>query len=521
MSNEKISQMPPASSVGASDIIPIVQGGVNKSATPSLLGGQFSLTAATDIAAGTGVSVNASGDAVQTWGPAPNVAGVVTLFGGVAANPAALLLPGKVVYFYTGGAQVWTVSGQTISNGGTVATDAITTQIAATAYGPQGAYVEAVPLTGSTFVAVYNDSGTGNVNAVVGSIDGSNTITYGAPVQLFAQGCHFHGAGLCLAALSATLVLFNLPLNDSTQSTIACSVSGTTLTASLLAVQVSNNVFGGVGIAALTATTAALLYADGNNSGNLTVVVASLAGTVITLGAPAASTISVSTLTFVVALSATLIVAAGQGSSTTVFVAATVSGTTLSAFGSALSVAKDGSYLWIYPSSSTTAVVQTPIFSISVSGTTVSVGTLDVNKSINGTLALCGSTVVFSDNVNTIYEVDLSNNLSPGFTHPDASAYWLYPLTSATALATLVVGGAAISRVINVEPINPTSTIGATALGATNGNPVTVQNSGACGGFSGLSTSTDYYWNGDGTLTTADSGHPAGTAISSTQLALA
>jgi hypothetical protein len=76
------------------------------------------------------------------------------------------------------------------------------------------------------------------------------------------------------------------------------------------------------------------------------------------------------------------------------------------------------------------------------------------------------------------------------------------------------------ARVIKFNPIN-NGPIGFTAAAASEGAKVTIQQNGVASGLSGLSPGSSYYYNGDGTLITANTGKKAGTALTTSTLLVA
>ena len=75
------------------------------------------------------------------------------------------------------------------------------------------------------------------------------------------------------------------------------------------------------------------------------------------------------------------------------------------------------------------------------------------------------------------------------------------------------------ARLIKYEPING-GPIGFVASAVTSGDPATVTLQGVATGFTGLTPGAYYYENGDGTLTTANTGHVAGYALTSSTLSI-
>ena len=111
--------------------------------------------------------------------------------------------------------------------------------------------------------------------------------------------------------------------------------------------------------------------------------------------------------------------------------------------------------------------------------------------------------------------------LSGRITHQE-SGYWHCTIDSTRAMALLwqtdlTLGVRVIGAVANIGP----GPIGCTASAVTNGNPATIVTSGSCAGFTGLTAGVQYYYNGDGTVTSANTGHPAGVAIDSATLLVA
>lgn len=136
------------------------------------------------------------------------------------------------------------------------------------------------------------------------------------------------------------------------------------------------------------------------------------------------------------------------------------------------------------------------------------VGSLAINSVVN-----CGGTLMVVDGASAVYEVSSSGARSPNVIHPDLWDYGLSPIDSTHALAWFLDFNMNFKgRVITLEAINASPPIGCSASAVTSGNPATITLSGACAGFTGLTPGAQYYANGDGTLTTANIGHPMGVA---------
>lgn len=134
--------------------------------------------------------------------------------------------------------------------------------------------------------------------------------------------------------------------------------------------------------------------------------------------------------------------------------------------------------------------------------------------------AVSATLYTWQDPAYTIYESDTSGNTSPGIIHLGLPLYALLPIDAARVLAVLMDWTTALfARVIAVNAIN-SAPIGLTAAGASDTNPVTVQNGGQLTGLSGLTPKKQYYISGDGSLTLTNTGHQAGVATSATTMAV-
>jgi hypothetical protein len=496
----------------------------------------ITLTADTDIAAGTAVSINSSGHAVQTWGPAPNVANLATLLGGNGvAEPyfqAVLVLnASQSVIFDLGpsdagnGAQPFSISSEVITAG--VIDTQTPSKSPRSSTGSVNINQVAAALTGSLFIVAYQDPGnSNNITVAAGSI-AANVITYGTPVQVAAQALGGNGT-LQIFKLDASHFFIISQLNDGSLVANAGSVSGTTITLgapqTIAVISTYDNFFASV----LSSSAILISYNDSTASNIATLLVATVSGTALTLNATAtvSGTAGPSAVTALSATSFGLI-----DNSATIY-AGSISGTTIST-GAGVEAGVGSSENLLFALGTSTLVnfgIGAPNF-FSVSGTTVSKtsgGALLDNglggNPINFPAVLSSSMLMFSDGNFSIYEQDNTGLVSPPVKHFGLTGYWFYTLDATHALAVLGISTGANSpstyaaRVINAEAITPSGPVAFASSAVTSGNSGTFTTSGSVSGFSGLTVGTPYYVNGDGTLTTANTGHKAGVALSATEL---
>jgi hypothetical protein len=496
---------------------------------PSGGGGTITLTADTNIAAGSAASINSSGHAVQTWGPSrvasssatPTATGNVLL--GLDATHFLVVQAGTRI-------QAGSISGNTITLG--------TADTSAPSLAIIGGLYNVCVLDGTHFAIIYN--GPTNATVVIGTLDGSNNISYGTPVQITASPLSGNGQ---IVALSATAFAAIYRIGTA-GLVIAGTVSGTTITLGSGQQLTTNiNTLGtslqtNTSICVLSSALVATLYGDGANTNKTTVCAATISGTTVTLGTP----VAFSTQTgngIILALDSTHVFT-GRGSNDSVQAVASISGTTFT-FGSdvtspivgtigGVKVLSSGSVItW---AQSTAAM----LFLIAISGTTLTYPATPVFcgrllGSRTGTLissvTLLGSSAgLLQDSFNNVYQFDGSLNLSPGISYLGVSNTGFFSvagLDSATALigVLLLTGTSATLQTIEIikaNGFNAAGPIGLTAAGATSGQQVTIAQSGVVTGFSGLTPGARYYHNGDGTLTTTDTGILAGIALSSSSI---
>jgi hypothetical protein len=487
---------------------------------------QTVLTADTNIAAGSGVSINSSGHAVQTWGPSRVFSSSVAA-SAFTGNPTIIPLDATHFLLLQAGTRVQagSISGGVISLG---TADTTAPSLALT-------LTNCCVLDSSNFALIYN--GPTNATVVIGSVDGSNNITYGTPQQITASPL---SGSAYVQTLSSTSFVAMYRIGTA-GLVIAGTVSGTTITLGS-SQQLTTNITSMSaqtftltnGLCTLSSSLFATIYGDAANSNKVTLCAGTVSGTTITLGTPQVF----ATLT-------------GNGvilpiSSTTVFTVRDIFSTRQSAVctisGTVFTIGGDGTFggaaiLVIRPFGSNVIGVfsgSTPIIA-SISGTTFTTsGTKRLGQLLTpaggakGTIVsssfsiavLSSSLFLVFDNLNQVYRCDGSANPSPSVAYYYLNSFNIAPLDGATAIATIQDAGGASPVTVELIKANSANLgpIGLTAAGATAGQQVTVVQSGVVTGFSGLTPGARYYHNGDGTLITQDTGILAGIALSATTM---
>lgn len=510
-------------------------------------GGTITLTAGTDLAAGTAVAINASGQAVQTWGPAPDVAGVVTL---IANSVVGILSASSVVMLSSTTFIGWALNGDGSLLGALVAGSITGTAITLGSINTSvvGSVYYVLALSSSAFVVFdYNNQ------AVACTLSGL-AISGGTPVAVPSE---------LIAAQRLTDTTFAFLLGDGTV-TIG-TVAGTSLS---FGTPVSvGSLFNDAGqIEVLGSTSFVAIWGDVNTNNQLTAVACTVVGDVIVPGAPAAITGTkadnfsqagvLTSSSFVVAWTDSSI--SGVSSPNAFGAVGTVSGTDV-LWGTpvVLSFMSQPPFAQQNAGAVLASVQPYPLVVLdsthvvfgmggvlpqvcTISGDVISVpdgislpnntrasivGMLyfaaspsPSSLSINSIVA-CGSNLMVSDGISNIYEIDASGNVSPYFEHADLWNYGLSPIDSTHVLAWFNDFDANFkARVITYQPVAESGPVAFSSADVINGNPATLTVSGTCSGFTGLTPGQPYFVSGDGTVVPANSGHPAGVAISTTEL---
>lgn len=508
-------------------------------------GSSVNLTASGALAAGTAVAVNASGNAVQTFSAAPNVAGTATVIaaptgGGQFGSPSVLALDAS--HFLVVGPDIsgvpslpWavavplSVSGATVTVG-TANTDASFQTLQS-----------AAALDATHFVYAYTDPGNSNLLTLrVGSISGG-VVTLGTAQATAGTATP---SPQPLAALSATKFVLVYMLSGQANFVVG-TVSGTTIT--LGSPGAGTLPAGSIGLAVvgLSASEAAMAYVDAGTS-RTAIAACTVSGTTLTEGTPAliASTAPANSVVNVAVVDSTHVCVAWQEISGATgyqgFAAvASVSGTTatwggVATVSDAASVAPFVSVLSASELAFVAGYTGPALASLSGATLTVTLGTPLPVPYVGGTplslsnntfplyppmAALDASHLMWVDGSWNLYEQDTSGNVSPPIAHQGLYSYALFPVDSTRVLTVFTdYAGSVKARVIAYNAITPSGPVGFTASSVVNGGIATVVSSGVIGGFSGLTVGARYYVNGDGTLTTANTGYPAGVATSATQI---
>ncbi|HXA85756.1 MAG TPA: hypothetical protein VNZ47_11805 [Candidatus Dormibacteraeota bacterium] len=521
-------------------------GGTSPNATLTISGGgapTFTLTASGNIAAGSAVSVNAAGAGVQAWGPAPSLSNTVTLInsptapGQVSSGPLCIKLDANdfVVFFPflaattpQGVAVSASISGSVIT-AGTPNTDASFLTI-----------IDAAALSATSFIYSYTSGA--DIKIRVGTISGG-VISLGTAVTI-TGGYPSAASQSSFAILSATT--FVLAYNIGSQSwAVAGTISGSTITLGT-AVGTGTLPAAQVGLTPIALSSSLVAFGT-QDSTAIGLYAATVSGNTMTFGSKTDMGTTVGSTNFTMAkLSATSFIVGWLNITNNTYqtdaAVATVSGTTITAgtqavigpigalpYFAVLSATAFASVQgWTQPTICTVSgTTITATFGKPIAGTFTGSGSLPPQQYFNVTYgmppiaAVDATHFVWEDAEWNVFEEDTSGNISPPIIHPGVWSYGLFPIDGSRALAVLWMFDATVqARVINIYTINASGPIGVTAAGATNGNPVTLQNAGAITGLSGLTAGSQYYSNGDGTLTTTNTGHPVGTALSATAMAV-
>jgi hypothetical protein len=254
----------------------------------------ITLTADTDIAAGSSVSVNASGHAVQTWGPAPQVDSTIIIpnpntFGYQNApnsisnqQPPVVALGDGSFLFIEAGFKPSATGGTNLSVTPATATDeGIVLGTADAQDAPSFSALIFIPLTSTTFVSCYIDGQ--NAYALlmaVGTIS-AGAISYGDPVTLSSNSSSKFQSGTALSATSG-VVAFSDAANSGNASFVAFSISGSTL--ALGSAQAVTNAAINVKVGKLSSSSFVGVMDNAGATNVLAGVVGAVSGTAITIG---------------------------------------------------------------------------------------------------------------------------------------------------------------------------------------------------------------------------------------------
>jgi hypothetical protein len=529
----------------------------------SLIGGSsVTLPAGTNIAAGTAISVDGGGNAVQTWGPAPNFGGVIALgYQGSAdlqLNIGSAILPmgGNVfvAFLPSTGAIAFSVNPDTgqITPGPLNTTSPLgLVGWSTAAFSPFSSAPAAVALSPTSFLAIYTNGGA--TYTVVGTLNGL-AIEIGEPAQVDAHALASAG-WTSVAALTGTLAVALYATVATGTNIVAITVSGTTPSPGA-PLNLSAGTAGGAQVAqvfGLSGSTALATYLDAANGtiGNaFTASTISVSGNTVALeavdvspdiggGAGAAASI--------VQLSANQFAVAG-GDSTGAFADGyanvgrlellTVADLTPS-FGASITVpglpnlfALDATHVGAAPSNQ----LENPsvygsrfapaVYELSGGAFSPVAGGAGVDYFSIGPVAVQSATtfsfVTARANNQTTYSIATANTsglVSAQLHLSGLLGLWLYPLDGAHALATWLDTTQLLSAcVVDVNPITAAGPIAFASEAVSAGQNGNFTLGGVTGGFNGLTPGARYYINGDGSIVTANTGHPAGVALPENQL---
>lgn len=546
MSGSTLPDLGDGADISDADLFYTTQSGVDKKVTGTQIkayaaasGGSNSitLTAGTNLAAGTAVAINGSGQAVQTWGAAPQIAGTATL-SGMGVSPAALVLDASHFVAFQGasGAQAGSIDGSlNISMG---AADTSPGSVSAVAWGANVGLPVAAALTGSLYVVPYNDSGSGNATIAAFSVGGSNAITPGTPVQITTQAFGAGGlagyTGFFVIALSSSHFALLYSLADASAWVLVGSVSGTDITLGdpvELTTQVTASQGNAVLGVLISSSEFLAAYCDAANSAQLSAVVVSVSGTICSLNSVAVDAVNTSEGPSDLALlSPSLGVASFyENGLLEIF---SVSGTTVTLANVEVSPQSptylkglDATHFLLAPtvgSSTDNGPLVGTMSGSSLSSLVLAyIGPGNRGTPYPLTVGSVSATPVgwcVSDDDFAIAFIGSDASVSPKIEHQFLTGYWLYTLGSNSLAVLTDRSGAAYARVVRTETPQASGPVGFVASAVTEGDDATVNISGIIGGFTGLTPGAQYFVSGDGTVTTANTGHLAGVALDPTTL---
>jgi hypothetical protein len=521
-------------------------------------GNTLTLTADTDIAAGSSVSVNSAGHVQQTWGPAPIIASTQQI-GDAESYWGLLRLSADAFVVFSNGSSIGAIPG-TISGGtialGTFLDDADIgtmlkniTPINAPQINAGGVIVGmAAALSTTSFVIAYPDISTTHMRVKAFTIS-SGVITAGTSVEVDTNTTTSDGTNYFTGIVGLDGTHFALTFNSSVGSeAVVGSVSGTSIT---LGTPVTWGSTSPPAIQALSSSKVIICYSDSANSQFVTAVVGSISGTTLTLGTPVAlaslPTNGANVVAQPIALSASLAVISWQSgldSSNPLYAAAISISGSVPTIGTPFQISylQNSDFFVAAALSATSFAMATQdsslgVFVGNVSGTTISGQVVDTPTppvllngfvssyaNANGILSLAAVSAtdfIFADLYSNIFEGS-SSGISSFVSHPQTQQYVVSPVDGSTVLAAFIdPAGILTVRLVGSNPISVAPPIGFAASAITSGNSGTITTSGVASGFTGLAPGAAYYHDGDGSIVTANTGHKAGVALTTSTLLMA
>jgi hypothetical protein len=349
-------------------------------------------------------------------------------------------------------------------------------------------YTSVAALDSTNFVVVY-EGASDYAHAVVSSVSGT-TITTGAPTALNSVGSSYNS----VAALDSThFVTAYRSAATFYPNAVASTISGTSTITSGTPVAFTAGSAVYTSVTAVDSTNFVTVY-QSNVNGYAYAVISSVSGNTITAGAPTALNSVSSPYTSVAMLDSTRFVTAYRNNSTsyTNAVVSTISGTSTITAGTPVALNSDTStYISVVSSNSTRFVVayiaSAPKLVVStVSGTTITPSTPF-----------------------TLHNVANSNSTS-------------VTALGSTRMVTGYVNGSTGSASAIVASIAATSTqhLGMAVNAASANGIVTVASHGIVSGLSGLTAGSTYYWGFSTGLSTTTQTYKVGMALSSSSILL-
>lgn len=546
-------------------------GGASPNATLTVTGGggnTITLPADTDIAAGTSASVNSSGHAVQTWGPAPQIGNTVTLLSGPLGqpftpngNPPVVIQLSSTLYVAFQPANNTLQSSLGIGQGAvafTLSGNAITVGTPSSAGGLQNVQTAAA-VSSTSFIFTYIDA-SGDLYVQAGSVSGT-TISLGTAQEVAAGGKPINVGQSGLAVLSSTSAVYAYIDSSNQTWLIPIALSGTALT---LGTPVDTNFPSDPGTYAapliISSTSFLVTFVNPTGGANtVSAMVGTVSGNAITLNTTATVPNTTGYWTAAVMLNGTTFALSwidqfvGTLEQKVFSVIGSISGTTIT-FGTPVVTVNlsapstlswtgtfSASQFWVFvagtePTLATvsgTSIIPTIGASIPVPFSYSAFGAPFNSSFSAGTngyqfqpIVGVGSNLLWLDGLWSLYGETSTGVVSGRIDHPGIINYALVPIDATSALAVLMDAATnLIARTVNFEPIN-NGPIGFVNSTVSEGNPATIQTSGIVPDLTDqagdpLAPGATYYHNGDGSIVTANTGHKAGVALTNSTLLIA
>jgi hypothetical protein len=144
------------------------------------------------------------------------------------------------------------------------------------------------------------------------------------------------------------------------------------------------------------------------------------------------------------------------------------------------------------------------------------IGGNSANTGFPSGVTVVGTQVLFQDSFNNLVQWDGTNIAY--IQMPYSTFKWVVALDSSNFVVAFRDQNSNLNVVLGTVNAINAGPIGFSSAGASSGNQCTIVTDGQITGFSGLTSGVSYYHNGDGTITSFNTGRWAGVALNSTTL---